>query len=382
VSEASVTAEAIADLRSAVRSCLQRAQGPRSFMADANAPGGYDEDLYRALATEIGITDLLVPTRLGGSGASVHALTAVFEELGYALAAAPVFASAGLAAATLAAAASEGAATLGAARVGAAIANGQVVTAVLGPAMRDDLPIQARLTDGAFVRLTGRYGLVVEGVAAATILVPVIGPDGGSELYAVDASTPGITRRALTSLDLTRGFAEVSFDDAAGELIASGDSWPRAADAAWDIACVVLAAEQVGAAQRALDAAVAYARERVQFNRPIGSFQAIQHTLVDMLLAVEMARSAMQHAANRADAHLAAPSDDTRRELTLAAASTKATCSDAFVTVAERSLHVHGGIGFTWEHDAHLYLRRAITTQQILGTPAEHRERVALAAGL
>jgi alkylation response protein AidB-like acyl-CoA dehydrogenase len=149
-----------------------------------------------------------------------------------------------------------------------------------------------------------------------------------------------------------------------------------------DCALVLLAAEQVGGAQRCLDEAVLYAGQRVQFDRPIGSFQAIKHALVNVLLDVEMARSAAAVAVRSADRYLGAQTSENLSQLALAASLAKASCSEAYMRTAEETLHVHGGIGFTWEHDAHLHYRRAKAGELFLGTPSRHRDRMAAHAGL
>jgi alkylation response protein AidB-like acyl-CoA dehydrogenase len=236
------------------------------------------------------------------------------------------------------------------------------------------IPVEAR-PDGAGggVRLHGTMTGVVDGHAAELLLVAARS-GAGLGLFAVPFDAAGLTRRALPTLDRTRRLAELTFDGVA--VPASARLGGSAADAAaalrriLDLASVAYAAEQLGGAARCLDMAVDYAKTRVQFGRKIGSFQAVKHKCADVFVAVESARSAAYWAA--ATAASGSP------ELPLAAATAKATCSEAFFRAAAENLQVHGGIGFTFEHDAHLYLRRARAGQALLGEPAAHRERVAL----
>jgi alkylation response protein AidB-like acyl-CoA dehydrogenase len=218
-------------------------------------------------------------------------------------------------------------------------------------------------------------------MAAEVLLAPAAGPDG-VVLVAVEAEAAGVRRTPMTALDLTRGLAAVTFDGAPVVVLTE----PRAsADLllpGLDIALTCLAAEQVGIASRCLDDAVAWAKERIQFDRAIGSFQAVKHTLVDLLQDLELARSALDVAVAAADAHLDDPTDETARALRVAASAAKAMCGDAATRLTDETLHVFGGIGFTWEHDAHLYFRRARTLEVLLGSPDDHRARLAAALGV
>ncbi len=191
-------------------------------------------------------------------------------------------------------------------------------------------------------------------------------------LFAVPATAAGVTRRALPAMDLTRKQAEIRLDrvrvPASSLLGGEGLAW-SALQATLDRAAVALSAEQVGGAERCLEMAVEYAKVRVQFGRPIGSFQAIKHKCADMLLQTESARSASYYAGWAAAT--GAP------DRTVAAALAKAYCSEAFFFCAAENIQIHGGIGFTWEHDAHLFFKRARASEALFGDPAYHRERVA-----
>jgi alkylation response protein AidB-like acyl-CoA dehydrogenase len=191
-----------------------------------------------------------------------------------------------------------------------------------------------------------------------------------------------LQRYPCQTLDLTRPLAAMTLDKAEAALVGAESGAEIPLRAALDLALVLMAVEQVGGAQRCLDNTVAYVKQRIQFGRPIGSFQAVKHALVDVLLAVEMARSAADTAVAAADAYLAAPGENRADALALAASLAKVTCSEAYSYTAEETLHLHGGIGFTWEHDAHLHYRRARATELFLGTPDSHRDRLAVCAGL
>jgi alkylation response protein AidB-like acyl-CoA dehydrogenase len=200
------------------------------------------------------------------------------------------------------------------------------------------------------------------------LLVAANGPDGVA-LYAVAAGGPGVERTSLVTVDLTRPQATIRLTDAPARLVAGPDEAERVIGHALQVGSALLAVEQVGAAQHLLDLAVEYAKSRLQFGRPIGSFQAVKHRLADMLVDLEHARSTAYHAVWA----MTDGSDDPA----LAASIAQATCSAAFTRIAADTIQVHGGIGFTWEHRAHLYFKRATTDAALLGTAEQHRSRVA-----
>ena len=216
--------------------------------------------------------------------------------------------------------------------------------------------------------LAGEAHHVLDGDLADVLLVAARAPDGIA-LFEVDPRQRGVTRRAVATMDTGRRLAVVRLDGAAGRPIGSGPG--RAALArARDLACIALSAEQVGAAQRALELTVAYTKARVQFGRPIGSFQALQHRMADLHVMVESARS-LSYAAASAAAGAGDPG--------LRAAAAKAYCSETLTRVAGEMIQLHGAIGITWEHDAHRYFKRAHGAAQLFGRPAEHIERIAAA---
>lgn len=365
-------------LRETVRKSLERHPGPRGYLAELPTAKWYDAGLLASLNGELGLAELLVPSEYGGAGGQVADAAVVFEELGAALAPVPLFATVALATPALIAAGGEVAASLL-----RRIALGDT-TVTLADA-RCGLPedhrfVAAQRPDAAWL-VSGRSGIVIEG-AGADVLLVTAETAGGVTLFAVDTDAKGVERQPLRTLDLTRGVAEVILNDARAEQVGELGRGATSAELAWDIGSILLAAEQVGGAQKVLDTAVEYAKQRVQFDQPIGSFQQISSTLVDLLLDVELARSALLRAVDAADEHQEYGDEDARHTLLLEASLAKGLCSDVYVHVADEGMHVLGGVGFTWEHDAHLYFRRAKSTQQLLGSPDSHRDRLAKAAGL
>jgi len=193
-------------------------------------------------------------------------------------------------------------------------------------------------------------------------------------LFAVQGESPGLTRTSLPTMDQTRKQARLEFSDVAATLVGADGGAEAGLSKTLDLAAVALAAEQVGGAQRVLDASVEYAKTRIQFGRPIGSFQAIKHKCADMLLEVESAKSAAYYAA-----WAAAEDSD---ELPVVASLSKSYCSEAYFHSASENIQIHGGIGFTWEHPAHLYFKRAKSSELLLGDPAYHRELLAQRIGI
>ncbi|MGW0582397.1 acyl-CoA dehydrogenase family protein, partial [Streptomyces sp. NPDC002920] len=223
-------------------------------------------------------------------------------------------------------------------------------------------------------RLTGAKTYVPDGHVADLLLVAARTPSGVS-LFAVAADAPGLTRTTLPTLDQTRGQARVEFTGTPARLLgAEGTAWP-VLERTLATAAVLLAAEQVGGAAAALDGAVEYAKIREQYGRPIGSFQGIKHKCADMLMEIESARSAAYGGLWALDA-------GDEAEIAVASALARVCCSEAFTRVAADAIQVHGGIGFTWEHPAHLYFKRAKSTETLLGTPSYHRELLAARLGI
>lgn len=311
----------------------------------------FDPAVWRRLGTELGVLGMSVPEADGGVGGSLVDQAVAVEEFGASLACGPLFGTVYLAIPALVAC------PAGPARdeLLAALAEGERTAAFAVP------PVA--VSSGG-EKLTGSAGAVVDADAADVVLVPT-----GSGLYAVDLAGPGVQRTPLATLDLTRPQAAVVLDGAPATLLAGPAEADRVVSHALHVGSALLAVEQVGAAQHLLDLSVDYAKSRLQFGRQIGSFQAVKHKLADMLVDLEHARSAAYHAVWA----LADGSDDPA----LAAAIAQAVASSAFSRIAADAIQVHGGIGFTWEHQAHLYFKRAATDAVLLGSAEQHRSRVA-----
>jgi alkylation response protein AidB-like acyl-CoA dehydrogenase len=349
------------------------ASSPRALLSEDGVIGT-DETLWKTLSRQIGLSGLLVPEELGGAGAGVAEVAAVLGELGSLLSPVPALSSLGMAGPLLVTAGDSPPVRTLLGRLG----EGVPVSVAWPHPEGADLTPTLRLDDAT---LRGEARFVLDGMAAQVLLVPVAGPEG-VVLVAVDAEAAGVRRTPMTALDLTRGLAAVSFDRVDAVVLTEPQPSADFLLPGLDIALTCIAAEQVGIAAHCLDEAVAWAKERVQFDRPIGSFQAIKHTLVDLLQDVELSRSALDIAVAAADAHLDGPTDETAKALRVAASAAKAMCGDTATRVSDESLHVFGGIGFTWEHDAHLYFRRARTLELLLGAPADHRARLAATLGV
>ncbi len=366
------------ELRRTVRRFLDEKSPSTEVRRLMETEEGYDEAVWKQMAQELALQGIHIPEEYGGQGFSFVELGIVLGEMGGALLCAPFFSTVALAAnAILVAGTDEQKAALL-----PGIASGEAVAtlALAEPAGRWDpegIALEAS-SSGDGYRLTGTKSYVTDGITASLIVVAARTPGTtGSEgigLFVVDGDADGLTRKSLPVLDATRKQAELTFADvAATPLGKPGDGWP-ALSKVLDQAAVCLSAEMVGGAQRCLDTAVAYAKDRVQFGRPIGMFQAIKHKCADMLVKVESGRAAVAYAL------VAAAEED--EELSVVAPLAKAFCSDAYFNVASENIQVHGGIGFTWEHDAHLYFRRAKSSELLLGDATYHRDLLARRIGI
>ncbi len=349
------TTEEQEELRRTVRALLER--NPPARPAPDATPE-YDETVWRLLADQVGAFGLAVPEEHGGAGFSYAETHVVCEELGRALAAVPYLGSAVLAADALLA--------CGATADLPGIADGGRVAALAWAenGTWDPGAIRARVADG---RLTGVKEHVLDGARADLFLVPAAAPEGGLGVYAVEPGAPGVRVEPLVTLDRTRPQARVVFDGAPARLLTADG--PRALERLLAVAATALSAEQLGGASRCLEITLEYVKTREQFGRPIGSFQAVKHRLADLYVLVESARSVSYDAA-RALAEDAA-------DLPVQAAAAQAYCAEAFSTVAAETIQLHGGIGFTWEHEAHLYFKRAHSAAKLFGDAAWHRARLA-----
>ncbi len=339
---------------------------------------GYDEAVWKQLAQELGLPGLHIPEAYGGQGFSFVELGIVLEEMGRALLCAPFLSTVCLAANAILTSGTEDARK----KHLPGIASGETIAtlALAEPSGRWDAGgIDAVATKkGDAWTITGMKRFVVDGATANLIIVAarVAGTSGedGIGLFAVSGDADGLTRTALEPLDPTRKQADLALAGVHAEPIGTpGKDWPALRKTLDQIA-VCLSAENVGGGQRCLDMAVQYAKDRIQFGRPIGQFQAIKHKCADMLLQVESARTAAYYAM-----WVAAKDDD---ELANVAPLAKAYSSEAYFFAASENIQVHGGIGFTWEHDAHLYFKRAKSSELLFGDGTYHRELLATRLGI
>jgi alkylation response protein AidB-like acyl-CoA dehydrogenase len=324
----------------------------------------FDPKVWARLGGELGVLGLSVAESDGGVGGTLVDQAVAVEELGAVLACGPLFGTVYLAIPALVAASS------GPARdeLLNELVEGRRTAAFAVPDDAGAFDTEAVTVTASGETLSGTVERVVDGSAADELLVAAKTAEGVA-LYAVDATGKGVTRTPLVTLDLTRPQANVELAEAPGRLIADASEAKRVIDHALHVGAALLAVEQVGAAQHLLDLSVEYAKSRLQFGRQIGSFQAVKHRLADLLVDLEHARSTAYHA-------VWALTDGTD-DPALATSIAQAVCSAALSHVATDTIQVHGGIGFTWEHQAHLYFKRAATDAALLGSAEQHRARVA-----
>ena len=369
------------ELRSQARGFLGEFSPSDQIRKAMESEAGYDPELWGRISTELGWPSVVIPEEYGGLELSYVELTALMEEMGAALLCAPFLSSVCLAGNAL---------ILGGTEEQKkehlpGIAEGTTIgtLAYMESNGRPDatgIEAIARRDGGDFI-LNGAKSFVLDGHTAGLLVVAARSADSSGEegisLFVIPSDSPRLERRLLPTMDQTRKQAELVLQDvrvpASALMGEEGKGWTTLSGTL-DLAAVALAAEQVGGAQRCLDMSVDYAKERIQFGRPIGSFQAIKHKCADMMVEVESARSASYYAGWAA----AEESED----LAVAAALAKAFCSDTYFRCAAESVQIHGGVGFSWEYDVHLYFKRAKSTEILFGSPAYHRERVAQRMGL
>jgi alkylation response protein AidB-like acyl-CoA dehydrogenase len=367
------------ELRSSLRRFFAGKSPTSEVRRVSETADGYDPLLWKQMAEQLELQGLVIPEEYGGSGFTAVELSVVFEEMGRALVCAPYFSSVALAAQVLLAVGDDEAK----ARWLPGIADGSLIATVA--VTEDDGAwglehvLASAVPAGDSWVLDGAKTFVVDGHLAGLLLV-VARNDQGLGVFAVEGDQPGLTRTPLSVLDFTRKLARVEFNAVPARRISPDGDATAALSRGLDAALAAPAAEQAGGAARCLEAAVDYAKTRVQFGRPIGSFQAIKHKCADMLVAVESAKSAAYYAAWSAADAAGGVADG--GELAVAAALAKAYCSDAYFQVAAENIQIHGGIGYTWEHDAHLYFRRAKSSQLLFGGPQRHRSRFAELVGI
>jgi len=362
-------------IRESARSFLSARAGAAQLRAALEQPGGYDAQLWREMAGGLGWAGLAIATEYGGAGLGWVELCILEEEQGRRLVASPFFNTVAIAAPII-----------------AALGDAAQRRALLAPLAAGELRIACVLSGsdgcppyegvamelheaGAARRLRGVGDFVIHGDSADLLLVLARSPGSagaeGLSVALVAPSAAGVRIAPHVMLDLTRPMSRVELADVAvsGEQILGEPGAARpAVERALNLARIALASEALGGAEQVLEMTTAYVKQRMQFGRPVGSFQAIKHRLADMMVEVEAARSAAWYAACVAEEGSA--------ELAEAAAIAKSYCCDAFFDCAANAIQLHGGIGFTWEHEAHFYFKRARASASLLGTPAWQRERL------
>jgi alkylation response protein AidB-like acyl-CoA dehydrogenase len=333
----------------------------RAVLEDASA--GYDPALWRGVA-ELGWCGAAIPEAYGGHGMGYVDLCALAEELGRALAPIPFASSIYQFAEALQVAGSEAQKL----ELLPAVASGELIGTLAwseGPGPLAPERLQTRFAKGA---LTGEKLPVADGLAAGRAVVLAADGDGRPGLYLVDLSGPGVAREGLSTVDPSRGAAKIVFRDAPAEPLGASAEGASLLARVFDRAAVLLAFEQVGGADRCLEMARDYALERYTFGRPIGSYQAIKHKLADVYVRNSVAR---------ANAYYAAWALSTEApELPIAAAGARIAASAAYWLASKENIQTHGGFGFTWEADCHLFYRRARHLGLILGAPRDWKRRL------
>jgi len=364
--------EAEQDLRATVRAVLAERAPLSATLARCECAEPYDPALWRVLARDVGCAGLAIPAKLGGADASWREVAVVAEELGRAVAPTPFLGSAAIAtAALLALRASSPAGSSADTETEivdtlAALGEGTSVAALaVSFAAMPGGPFPTSVHADASGRLAGTVTSVADASTANTLLLPVRTTDGAPALYAVDHPGPGVTLSPVTSLDLTRPLSDIVLESAPARLLTTGEHAQTTLHRALAVGAGILAAEQLGIAEACLEMTVGYLKTRRQFGRLIGSYQALKHRAADLWSSVAQARAVARYAA----VCLATGSPDTPQAVAIA----QAYCSGVAVRAAEECVQLHGGIGFTWEHPAHLYLKRAKADALALGTAQKHR---------
>jgi alkylation response protein AidB-like acyl-CoA dehydrogenase len=350
------------ELRKGVRRLLADVASEAATRAAMETDRGWDPVTYARLAGELGVVGLGIPESHGGSGGGVMELGLVMQEAGRALLCAPLLSNV-LAARVLLE--SSDAAAQDQHLLGIA-AGSTLATLAAFETDWDSIATTTAVRSGGGWTLSGTKRWVLDAQTADLLIVSAMTPEGLT-LFLVQASEATVT--PVAGVDPTRRQGTVALTSATGQALGEVGAAAAVLARALDVGVVLLAAEQLGVAERCLEMATAYAKDRTQFDRAIGSFQAVKHKLVNVLLEIEASTSAVMYALWTADR---APN-----ELAMVASIAGSTCSETALLAASENIQVHGGIGCTWEHPAHLYLKRATTDRQLLGDPQRHLARLA-----
>ncbi|MEV5559283.1 acyl-CoA dehydrogenase family protein [Nonomuraea wenchangensis] len=355
-------------LQEVVRDFLSAKSGEEAVRAYMEDPAGYDPALWRQMAGELSLQSLAIPEEYGGDGFTFVELGIVLEELGRSLAVTPFLASCVMAAQTLLALDDEEARREFLPRLARGDLIGTVAMAGEAGSWRpEDVATTARRDGDAWI-LDGTTSFVIDG-AVADVLLVVARADDGLGVFTLTPDVDGVSRTPLDCMDQTRKQARVVFDGARARRLGTAAGAERAVTAMLQHTAIAVAAEALGGTAKVLDMAVEYAKTREQFGRPIGSFQAIKHKCATMLVELESSRSAVMYALWAVSAG--------HEDVPMVASLAKSFCVDAYLSAASENIQIHGGIGFTWEHPAHLYLKRAKNLQSFLGSSDQHRQLLA-----
>lgn len=350
------------DLRSSVRDLVAARSQPNTVMGVYDGDRSVVDPLWRAVAGDLGLAGLLIPEERGGAGASAREAAVVLEELGRSVAPVPFLTSSVVATTVLLAAGPGGAVD----ELLAGLAAGERTAALVLPLSAGPGEEAPAFTVDGDGRISGSARSVAGVLEADVLLVPVT-TAGGTAVHAVPVSAAQV--EPVVSLDMTRQLADVTLDGVTGEELLAAADGADAVRRGLDVGAALLASEQYGVAQWCLTTTITYLKDRRQFGRVVGGYQAIKHRLADLYASVESAGAAARYAA--------ATTAEGDPETAVATAVAQSFCSDVAVKAAEEAVQLHGGIGMTWEHPAHLYLKRAKADQIAYGTPAAHRARLA-----
>jgi alkylation response protein AidB-like acyl-CoA dehydrogenase len=365
------------ELRATLRRYLEQHFSRDELRRVIDLPARYDPAAWTAVTAELGLPGIAVPESLGGGGGGAIELAVIAEELGRALYCSPWFGSCVLAATAMAVSGDAAAEGSRAADLTGALAAGETTATVVSdelidPESRSQVVASAGSGDGSSFAIDGTARFVVNGATAEHLIVLADDEQGGSAYLVDDRS--GVGAVPLTTLDLTRPMAELRFGSAIGYRLGEPGTATAIRDQVAVTAGLVCVAESLGGMQFCVDQAAAYVKTRFQFGRPIGSFQAVKHKIANMLVHLEICRTAVQHAA------WACASGG--QDAALAVHLAEAQVGDSYLAVTAENIQTHGGIGFTYDHDAHLYYRRAKSAQLMFGSPSYHRDRVADLVGI
>jgi len=359
------------EFRSVVRRFLEDKSPTTAVRRLMETDTGYDPEVWQSLGRDLGLTAVHIPEAYGGQGFGVSELAIASEEMGRTLLCAPFFGSTVLAATAILKAGTEEQKK----SLLPGIASGETIAAL---AIAEDNGLwdaagvaMTAKPDGGRYRLDGTKSFVVDGHNAGLLVVAARKPgskgNDGLSFFTVKADAKGLDRRLLQSMDPTRKLARLTFSGVEADLLGKEGAAAAALTATLDVAAICLAHEMVGGAERLREDAIAFANQRYQFGRPIASFQSLKHKAADMLLEVELAKSAAYYAA--------AAVDEGDAEVPALASLAKAAASEAYMQTAIHAVQIHGGIGFTWDNDTHLWFKRAKSSEVFLGGADHHRER-------